>query len=88
MVGDDAQSIYSWRGANIGNMLDFQKDYPKHKIFRLEQNYRSTKNILKAADSVIKNNKLRSLKHYGLKIMTASCLHLLNVLMKKMKLTR
>ena len=57
VVGDDAQSIYSWRGANIGNMQDFKKDFKKHKIFKLEQNYRSTKTILAAADSVIKNNK-------------------------------
>ena len=57
VVGDDAQSIYSWRGANIGNMKDFAKDFPKYKLFKLEQNYRSTKMILKAADSVIKNNK-------------------------------
>lgn len=57
VVGDDAQSIYSWRGANIGNMRDFGKDFPKFKLFKLEQNYRSTKMILKAADSVIKNNK-------------------------------
>ncbi|UCH64494.1 MAG: UvrD-helicase domain-containing protein [Ignavibacterium sp.] len=57
VVGDDAQSIYSWRGASLENMLNFKKDYPKHKTFRLEQNYRSTKTILQAADSVIKNNK-------------------------------
>ena len=56
VVGDDAQSIYSWRGANIGNMLDFEKDFKRHKLFKLEQNYRSTKTILMAADSVIKNN--------------------------------
>ncbi len=57
VVGDDAQSIYSWRGANIGNMLDFEKDFSKAKLFKLEQNYRSTKTILVAADSVIKQNK-------------------------------
>lgn len=62
VVGDDAQSIYSWRGANIGNMRDFGKDFPKYKLFKLEQNYRSTKMILKAADSVIKNNKDQVIK--------------------------
>jgi len=62
IVGDDAQSIYSWRGANLGNMLDFEKDFQKHKIFKLEQNYRSTKNILQAAESVIKNNKEQLIK--------------------------
>jgi len=62
VVGDDAQSIYSWRGANLNNMLDFEKDFKKHKIFRLEQNYRSTKMILEAAGSVIKNNKKQIVK--------------------------
>jgi DNA helicase-2/ATP-dependent DNA helicase PcrA len=56
VVGDDAQSIYGWRGANVSNMQDFIKDFSKVKIFKLEQNYRSTKTILKAADSIIKKN--------------------------------
>jgi len=62
VVGDDAQSIYSWRGATISNMLDFEKHFSKCKTFKLEQNYRSTKSILMAADSVIKNNKNQILK--------------------------
>lgn len=57
VVGDDAQSIYRWRGADIQNILDFQKDYPYAKIVKLEQNYRSTKNILNAADAIIKRNR-------------------------------
>ncbi len=57
VVGDDAQSIYSFRGANIQNILNFKKDYPDFKLFKLEQNYRSTKNIVEAANSVIARNK-------------------------------
>ncbi|NCA67578.1 MAG: ATP-dependent DNA helicase PcrA, partial [Clostridia bacterium] len=58
-VGDEDQSIYSWRGADINNMLDFRKNYPESKIFKLEQNYRSTSSILKAANALIKNNTSR-----------------------------
>jgi DNA helicase-2/ATP-dependent DNA helicase PcrA len=57
VVGDDAQSIYSFRGANIKNILNFKEDYPDFKLFKLEQNYRSTKNIVEAANSIIKKNK-------------------------------
>ncbi|MFM7022331.1 MAG: ATP-dependent helicase [Flavobacteriales bacterium] len=57
VVGDDAQSIYSFRGADIGNILSFQKDYPEAQLFKLEQNYRSSKNIVNAANSIIANNK-------------------------------
>ena len=57
VVGDDAQSIYSFRGARIENILNFQKDYPKHQTFKLEQNYRSTQNIVNAANSIITKNK-------------------------------
>lgn len=57
VVGDDAQSIYAFRGANIQNILNFQKDYPDVRVFKLEQNYRSTKVIVNAANSIIANNK-------------------------------
>jgi DNA helicase-2/ATP-dependent DNA helicase PcrA len=57
VVGDDAQSIYAFRGANIQNILNFEKDYPDLKVYKLEQNYRSTQNIVKVANSIIANNK-------------------------------
>lgn len=59
VVGDDSQSIYAFRGAKIENILNFKKDYPHHHIFRLEQNYRSTKVIVNAANSVIARNSAR-----------------------------
>ena len=62
VVGDDDQSIYGWRGADIGNILDFQQHFPGARIFKLEQNYRSTKTILGAASAVVSNNEHRAAK--------------------------
>jgi len=62
VVGDDDQSIYRWRGAEIGNILNFEKDFPEAKIVTLEQNYRSTQNILNAANHIVRQNRLRKEK--------------------------
>ena len=59
VVGDDAQSIYAFRGANINNILNFQKDYDDVALYRLEQNYRSTKTIVNAANSIISHNQTK-----------------------------
>jgi len=63
VVGDDAQSIYAFRGANIQNILNFEKDYPDVATFKLEQNYRSTQNIVEGANAIIKNNKFQLKKN-------------------------
>lgn len=68
VVGDEDQSIYKWRGADIRNILDFQQDYPNAQIIKLEQNYRSTQTIIKAATAVIQNNSSR----YDKKLWTAN----------------
>ena len=65
MVGDDDQSIYRFRGANIENILNFEKQYKDARVIRLEQNYRSTQHILDAANAVIKNNEGRKGKTLG-----------------------
>lgn len=62
VIGDDFQAIYSWRGANFQNILDFKKDYPDAKVIKLEQNYRSSQTILEAANNIIEKNERRSKK--------------------------
>ena len=63
VVGDEDQSIYSWRGADINNILDFEKVFPDASLLKLEQNYRSSKNIINAAGHVISQNKMRKGKN-------------------------
>ncbi len=80
VVGDDAQSIYSFRGANIQNILNFKRDYPDFKLFKLEQNYRSTKNIVEAANSIISKNQDQIKKHVWTENADGSKIHVIRTL--------
>jgi DNA helicase-2/ATP-dependent DNA helicase PcrA len=80
IVGDDAQSIYKWRGAEIQNIFDFQEDFIECKIFRLEQNYRSTQKILSIADCVIKKNKRQMKKNLWTRNTEGDKIHLIETM--------
>lgn len=80
VVGDDDQSIYSWRGADIGNILNFEKEFPQAKVIKLEQNYRSTQTILEAANAVIKNNFGRKSKKLWTENDTGASIQLYNAM--------
>ena len=84
-VGDDDQSIYSWRGAEIKNFLTFDQIYKNCKVFKLEQNYRSTKNILETASHLISNNSNRVGKNYGHLLIQESLFKLIVIELVKMK---
>lgn len=79
VVGDDDQSIYGWRGANIRNILDFEKDFKNAATIKLEQNYRSTKTILDAANAVISNNKSRKPKSLWTENNKGDFIHIINI---------
>lgn len=85
VVGDNDQGIYSFRGADISNILNFEKDFKGTKIIKLEQNYRCTQNILNAANSVIKNNEVKYKKNYGQKTKKEHCQHFMFQMMNMMK---
>ncbi|MBL7127488.1 MAG: UvrD-helicase domain-containing protein [Ignavibacteria bacterium] len=83
IVGDDAQSIYKWRGAEIQNIFDFEDDFKECKVFRLEQNYRSTKNILNLADDVIKKNRKQITKNLWTNNSDGELIHLIETMTDK-----
>jgi len=80
VVGDDAQSIYRWRGAEIENIFSFREDFKEHKIFRLEQNYRSTRKILALADDIIKKNKRQINKNLWTSNSEGDCISLIETM--------
>jgi len=85
VVGDDDQSIYSWRGADIGNILSFEDDYEKPQIIRMTQNYRSPKRVLSAANELISHNQSRHKKELWTEKRTEKIFHCIILTMNAMK---